>query len=353
MPFLVDVQTALPKNHYSQDEIIAQFRKIWKEKYVNVDRIEEFHKNVLVGGRNLAMPLQSYFDQNGFEKRNNAFLEVAQELSFQSVQELFSNNDIKPKDIDLIISSTVTGLAVPSLEARLMNRFPFKKNTKRMPLFGLGCLAGAAGLNRACDYLTAYPDQAVIFFTVELCSLTVQFQDLSIPNIVSTGLFGDGAGACLLVGDNHPLSKKAKMKWISGESQFFEDTERVMGWDFIDTGFKVVLSKDVPMITKERVAPALNNFLEQNKTKLSEVKYHMAHPGGPKVLETMEIGLELPQGGLSKSWKSLEELGNMSSASILFIIKDFLDEPLDVGKKALTIAMGPAFCAEFGLWECV
>lgn len=353
MPFLIDIETSLAKNTYSQDEIISAFKKVWATKFVNTDRLEEFHKNVLVGQRHLAMPIESYFDQNSFQKRNDAFIEVASDMARRAVEGLLNRNNIKASDISMLMSSTVTGLAVPSLEARLMNQLKFKSDTKRIPIFGLGCLAGAAGLNRACDYLKAYPDQAVIFFTVELCSLTVQFSDLSIPNIVSTGLFGDGCAAVLLVGDQHPLRAKARLKWINGKSAFFENTERVMGWDFVDTGFKVVLSKDVPDITKEKVAPALSQFLKENDLQINQISYHIAHPGGPKVLEAMEECLELPSGGLSKSWNSLKNYGNMSSASVLFIAKDFLDSDMAPGKHALTIAMGPAFCAEFGVWKCL
>ncbi|GAB4014094.1 MAG: 3-oxoacyl-[acyl-carrier-protein] synthase III C-terminal domain-containing protein [Bdellovibrio sp.] len=349
MPFLVAIETSLPKNVYSQDEIIGAFKKIWAEKFANIERLEEFHKNVLVGKRHLAMPIESYFDSSSFQKRNDAFIEVATDMANRAVDGVLKKSGLGPKDVSMLMSSTVTGLSVPSLEARVMNSMEFNPTTKRIPIFGLGCLAGAAGLNRACDYLKAYPEQAVVFFTVELCSLTVQFSDLSIPNIVSTGLFGDGCAAVLLVGDDHPKAKEAKLKWVSGESAFFPKTERVMGWDFVDTGFKVVLSKDVPMITKEKVAPALQDFLK--KLNISKLDYHIAHPGGPKVLEAMEDCLNLPRGGLDLSWNSLKSFGNMSSASVLFIAKDFLDRGMDKDKNVLTIAMGPAFCAEFGVWK--
>ena len=350
MSYLVDIQTAFPKNYYSQDELIQSLKGLWEEKFFNPARLEEFHRNVLVGGRHLALPLEDYSQLSGFGQKNDAWLEVAVDLAEQSVTSLLEVNGLVPRDISLIASTTVTGIAVPSLEARLMNRIPFASDTKRMPLFGLGCLAGAAGLNRVFDYLEGHPKEAAIFISVELCSLTLQPDDFSVANIVSTGLFGDGGAAVLMVGRDHPLAARAKMKWRAGLSRFFEDTQRVMGWDVVDSGFKIVLSKHVPQITREHLPGMIADILDSNGLAPQDISFHMAHPGGPKVLEAMEECMGLSKGELSISWDSLKRYGNMSSTSVLFITKETMKAKHKFGSFGLMAAMGPAFCAELGLY---
>lgn len=353
MSYLIDIETAFPKNYYEQDELIASMKKLWETKFFNPDRIEQFHRNVLVGGRHLALPLERYNELKSFEEKNNAWLEVASDLAYESTKNLLERFNLKASDISLLASTTITGIAVPSLEARLMNRLPFKNSTKRMPLFGLGCLAGAAGLNRVFDYLEGHPSEAAIFISVELCSLTLQPDDFSVANLVSTGLFGDGGAAVLMVGRDHPLAKSAKMKWKGGLSRFFPDSERVMGWDIVDTGFKIVLNKNVPEITLRELPSMTSDFLSEYRATTSDLNFFMAHPGGPKVLEAMETALGLTKGGLEVSWDSLKRFGNMSSTSVLFITKETIKAPRPKGSLGLMAAMGPAFCAELGLYEWV
>jgi alkylresorcinol/alkylpyrone synthase len=216
-------------------------------------------------------------------------------------------------------------------------------------------MAGVAGLNRVAEYLKAFPDEAVIFFSVELCSLTMQIQDISVANLISSGLFGDGGAAVLMVGDKHPLRSKAKLKWHSSKSIFFPNTEDVMGWKVGASGLKIILSKSVPVVTAENLPSALKDFLPENNLSLQDISTFFAHPGGPKVLEAMEKVLDLPQKGLIHSWNSLAENGNMSSVSVLDIFKRIFNESDSKPKSghALSVAMGPAFSTELGLFEWV
>jgi alkylresorcinol/alkylpyrone synthase len=352
MPYIAHVTTAFPDNYYEQDVMIESLKKVWSKKYFNLDRLEEFHKNVLVGGRSLALPLEKYFELEGFQSKNDHWIEVATTLGEKLLTKMFDETSLSAKDIQAFYSTTITGIAVPSLEARLMNKFPFSPDVKRTPMMGLGCLAGAAGINRVADYLKAYPDQAALFISVELCSLTIQFKDLSIPNIISTGLFGDGGAAVLMVGDDHPLAEKSPLKWLSGKSHFFPDTERVMGWDMVDEGFKIVLNKAVPQITSEHMPALVEQFLGESKLEQKDLSFYVAHPGGPKVLQAMEKALNLNNGELELSWKGLQEQGNMSSSSVLFVLKETLKKKnLNKGQRGLMLAMGPAFCAELSLVE--
>jgi alkylresorcinol/alkylpyrone synthase len=248
------------------------------------------------------------------------------------------------------MSTTVTGIAVPSLEARLMNRLPFAPTTRRIPLFGLGCLAGTAGIARCADYLQAYPTHAALLLSVELCSLTLQKQDLSVANLIASGLFGDGAAAALLVGDEHPLAPAAPVGVIDSCSVFFPDSEAVMGWEVSASGLKIVLSPGVPHYTREALPGPLKDFLAQHNLKLGEIRHWVSHPGGPKVIDALEEGLALPAGILNRTRQSLAEIGNLSSTSVLIILEEWLrDRIAEPGDWGMMLSMGPGFCAEAAL----
>jgi alkylresorcinol/alkylpyrone synthase len=230
-----------------------------------------------------------------------------------------------------------------------MNVIPFSPSTKRLPLFGLGCLAGVAGINRVADYLRGYPQEAALLLSTELSSLTLQLKDISAANLVSTGLFGDGAAAVLLVGDRHPLAPKAPLRIEEGRSTFFPDTERVMGWDVVDSGFKVVLDSKVPQVVLDHFPQAVEGLLQDHGLKKKDLRFFIAHPGGPKVLIAMEQSLGLGVGELKLSWESLKTHGNMSSASVLFVLNEALKNLPPPGAWGLMASMGPAFCAEITL----
>lgn len=350
---IVDVATAFPPHYYDQETLTAYLRDaFWANGRRNVERLERFHQNMTVDGRYLALPLERYRDLDGFGASNDVWIEVAADLGESVLCKLLDRAAVDPAAIAQLTTTTVTGVAVPTLDARLMNRIPFSPTLKRVPLFGLGCLGGAAGVARVADYLRGHPQEAAILLSVELCSLTVQPDDLSIANVISTGLFGDGAAAVLMVGAEHPLAASARARVLDSSSYFFRNTERVMGWDVTDGGFRVVLSADVPDIARQGVRPAVTAFLARHDLCLDDVTYWVAHPGGPKVIKALEEGLGLGEDGLQLSRESLARVGNVSSASILFILRDtlarFRPEPGDYG---VMIAMGPAFCAEMVLLQ--
>jgi len=353
MPHILDVQTAFPSNYYSQEDLIQHLIKAWEGRVRNTKRISMIHENVKVQGRHLALPLEKYFSFKSFDEKNDHFLKEALALSVQAIDGLLEKNNFPPEQVSSLWSNTVTGFAIPSLEARVMNELPFSEDIKRVPLFGLGCMAGAAGINRVADYLIGHPKEAVIFFSVELCSLTFQLKDITAANLVSTGLFGDGAAAVLLVGDEHPRAKDAPLKWLASSSTFFKDTQDLMGWKVGQEGLKIILSKSIPELAETKLAKPLTSFLESQGLNLSQITSFFAHPGGPKVLTAMEKVFELPSGGLQHSWESLAEKGNMSSVSILDILQREITAPSAalVDTYALSMAMGPAFSAEMGLFK--
>ena len=230
----------------------------------------------------------------------------------------------QPDEVDHLFFVTVTGISTPSLDARLANRLRLKPSVKRTPIFGLGCMAGAAGIARASDVLRAFPGEIAVMLSVELCSLTLQRDDGSVTNLVATGLFGDGAAAVVMAGGAR--ANGARVPRIEAtRSVFYPDTEWVMGWDVVDTGFKVVLSAKVPDVIEAHVGGDVDAFLAAHGLARADVRHWVAHTGGPKVLEAFESALELPKDALKRSWNSLRTVGNLSSSSVLFVLSELLD----------------------------
>jgi alkylresorcinol/alkylpyrone synthase len=343
------VGTALPPNWVDQETLISAFREHWATEHFNVERIEELHRSVQVGGRYLALPLEQYLPLKRFSERNDAFNQVSLEMGALAVRRALDDAGLQPGDVDHLFFVTVTGIATPSLDARLVNRLGLRPDVKRTPIFGLGCVAGAAGTARASDVLRAFPDQVAVMLSVELCSLTLQREDLSIANIIASGLFGDGAAAIVLSGADRP-PPAAGPRVLATRSVFYPDTERIMGWDVVDGGFKVVLSAKVPSLVTEHVRSDVDGFLQSQGLRRADIRHWIAHTGGPKVLQAFESALELPPDALRRSWDSLRSTGNLSSASVLFVLSELLASgdarPGDLG---LLMAMGPGFCAELVL----
>ncbi len=343
------VGSALPPHYYDQETLLAALRDRWSDRYFNLDRLERLHKNVLVGGRHLALPMEEYAELTTWGKANDAWIRVAQEVGEEAVRKALDRAGLSTSDVDALISVTVTGVATPSIDARLMNRLGLPPRVKRMPIFGLGCVAGAAGIARGADYVRAFPDQVAVLLSVELCSLTLQPEDLSIPNLIASGLFGDGAAAVVVTGDNRPADGP---RILDSRSVFYPDSERVMGWDISETGFKIVLSADVPVVAREKLRPDVDTFLAEHGLTRSDIASWVCHPGGPKVLDAMQESLELHEGALDVTWRSLQEVGNLSSTSVLLVLEETLENHRPPpGSYGMLIAMGPGFCSELVLLE--
>ncbi len=353
MPFIVSTKTGFPEHYYPQDELLGAAQQEWRKVRPSIVKpLEQFYTNVQVRGRYLSWPLERYKQPATFEERNNAYIETALELGERTICALLDQVGISPGDIDQLSVVSTTGIAVPALDARLMNRIPFSPRMKRLPLFGLGCLGGAAGIARTADYLQGHPDEAVILFAVELCSLTIQRDDLSLANIVASGLFGDGAAALLMTGDDHPLAKQGLPRVIDSQSQFFPGTEHIMGWDVTNSGFKVMLSADIAALAQSQVRPGMEDFLGRHGLAIPDIDHWLVHPGGPKVIRALEEGLGLPANALALSWECLAEAGNISSASVLQVLDTFMErEQPEPGEHGLLMAMGPAFSAELVLLQ--
>jgi len=348
-PRIRAVATALPEHYADQETLIAEFRGAWAGAHFNVERLEELHRAVQVGGRYLAVPLDEYKRLDSFAARNLAWTRAAVDLGEAAVREALRRAGIDAAAIDHLFFVTTTGIATPSVDALLANRLGLRPDVRRSPLFGLGCAGGAAGIGRAADYLRAYPDRVAVLLSVELCSLTLQRDDFSIPNIISSGLFGDGAAAVVLAGAARDAGGDGPGVAATA-SVFYPGTERVMGWEIVDGGFKVVLSAQVPEVVQRHARADVDAFLLARGLRRSAIRHWIAHTGGPKVLQAFEQALELPPGALARSWRSLRETGNLSSAAVLFVLDELLASgDARTGDLGVLMAMGPGFGSELAL----
>jgi alkylresorcinol/alkylpyrone synthase len=345
------VGRALPRHYYDQEALLAAFENEWAGRLFNPRRLPQLHRNVLVRGRHLALPIEEYRSLDSFTAANEAFIRCGLDLGAEAMTDGLERAGLAPSDVDHLFFVSVTGIATPSIDALLVNRLGLRADLKRTPIFGLGCVGGAAGVARAADYLRAFPDQVAVLLSVELCSLTLQRGDISIANLIASGLFGDGAAAVVMVGPEHPTGiGAAGPEVVATRSIFYPDTQDVMGWKIGSDGFRVVLSADVPSVVRAHVRENVDAFLSDCGLALDDISSWVAHPGGPRVLEAFAEALELPQEAVARTWESLAELGNLSSASVLMVLRDVMGNgrPPE-GDWGLMVGMGPGFCSELVL----
>ncbi|MEM1177483.1 MAG: 3-oxoacyl-[acyl-carrier-protein] synthase III C-terminal domain-containing protein [Acidobacteriota bacterium] len=352
--YIAGVGRAFPPHYYDQDQLLEVLRRHWMRDHFNPARLERLHRNVLVGGRHLALTLDEYEALETWGQANDAWIRTALDVGERAVTAALDDAGLGARDVDAIFTVNVTGVATPSLDARLMNRLDLRPDIKRPPIFGLGGVAGAAGVARAADYVRAFPDHTAVLLSVELCSLTVQKEDLSIPNLIATGLFGDGAAAVVVRGSqttgSAPATGPPGPQIVDTRSVFYRDTERVMGWDISEKGFGIVLSADVPKMVGRHLRDDLDRFLNDHGLAIPDISAWICHPGGPKVLTAMEEAFGLSRDAFELTWRSLAELGNLSSSSVLMVLGDTLEQRRpDPGAWAVLLAMGPGFCSELVL----
>jgi alkylresorcinol/alkylpyrone synthase len=368
MSLIVSVAPALPPHRYAQQEITDRFAELVLPAGTDRRMLDRFHSAAGVQTRHLALPIESYPALAGFGAANDAFIEVAVELGQQAVSSALSMAGLTGADVDLIVSTSVTGVAAPSIDARLVPRLGLRTDVKRLPIFGLGCVAGAAGIARLHDYLRGDPDGVAVLLSVELCSLTIQRDDPSIANLVASGLFGDGAAAVVMVGERRAEAlglidsrgsandQKASLhgcpRVVDTRSRFYPNTERVMGWDIGGTGFRIVLDASVAEVVEANLGDDLDEFLGLHDLKTEDIARWVTHPGGPKVLEAVARAARLADEDMQPARDCLARVGNLSSASVLHVLADTMGGATpEVGSYGVLLAMGPGFCAELVLLQ--
>jgi alkylresorcinol/alkylpyrone synthase len=347
MSFITKAVTSFPEQIVSQSELKNLLIKVLPEKK---DYIEEVMNITAIKSRHFTLPLNYYRDLRDVGKRNIIWKAEALRLQKENIEKLLTKSKIDIADIGLIVSATSSGFTVPSLDALMMNQFNFSPFTKRLPLFGLGSLAGVAGVNRVNDYLISHPASAAILMVTELCSLNFQLEDESNSNIMNTSLFGDGAAALLMVGKNHPMAGVSHYEIIANESIFYPNTERMMECSMNEQGLQIAESLEVPKMIKELVGLKIDNFLNKNFLSKSDINYFIAHPGSPNILEALGETLGHEKDKFFMSWESLKNKGNMSAVSVLHALELTIDSA-DIAPNSLglMIAMGPGFCLELTL----
>ncbi len=344
---IVSVATAFPKNYYSQEVLLGALQQYWNGKLENPQVLSRLFSRAGVDGRHLALPLLEYYNLNSLGDNNRAWFRAAEELGSQALCRAASGIGLDRERIRALLFLSITGVSSPSIDARLINRLELSPQVRRMPVFGLGCVGGAAGIARAADYVRAYPDQVAALVSVETCSLTLQRDDLSVANLISSALFGDGAASVIVAGSDTEFTGP---EIVSTRSTFYPDTENVMGWDISEKGFRIVLSARVPDVIRENLGRDVDALLDEHDLRRTDIGSWIMHTGGPKILEATQEALGLADGALEASWECLRKVGNLSSASVLVVLEEFMmrrrPEP---GSFSVLGAMGPGFCSELVL----
>lgn len=344
MPQLMDVVTAPPAYELSQVAAQAFARETFGAKRHDIERLLPIFANAAIRTRRICCPLDWYRRDHDFGERNQLYTEHATSLCVRAGRELLARHQLEPEQIDRVIYVNTTGLATPSIDARLINLLGLRAQVRRTPIWGLGCAGGAAGLAHAREHLVGHPRERVLLFVAEMCSLTLLRDDASTENVVATALFADGAAAALLSGDEtgdegYPL--------LASRSTLYPDSLSVMGWHVVSRGLQVVFDRRIPQIVTKHAATELDAFLADHDLTRADVTEYLYHPGGVKVLDAYRAAYDLDPERFHWSREVLERYGNMSSVTVLYVLERYLRAHAPGrGGHAVVSSLGPGFSSE-------
>jgi alkylresorcinol/alkylpyrone synthase len=342
---------AVPPNLLSRDLVKQYIGRVFQLSGRRLDAILEVIDNSQIDRRYSIFPVDYLIEPRPLAQTSLEYREHAITMARGVVQEALDCAGMSPKDVDLFITVSCTGVMIPSVDAYLAQEMGFRANVRRLPITELGCAAGAAGLTRAWEYVQAYPEATVLLVAVELPSLTFQRKDFSQANLISAVLFGDGAAAVVITGRESPGPAI-----LASESYLFPDSIDAMGFDLRDTGFHIVLAKEVPQLIRDRIGGLVDDFLAQRSLTRNDIAAWVLHPGGQKLLAYMEQELGMCHCKVQPSWDVLRDYGNLSSASVLFVLNAWMagwmaGKKVQAGDRGLLAAFGPGFSAEMLLLQ--
>jgi alkylresorcinol/alkylpyrone synthase len=350
MPRILAVAPVLPENVHEQHEITSALGDRLTGTSASRSVLERVHAASGIKTRHLALPLERYADLDSFSETNALFAELALPLVEKAVTTALHEAGLLVDDVDYLFFTTVTGVQAPSLDAALATSLGFRSDLKRVPSFGLGCVAGAAGIARVADYLAGNPSGVALLVSVELCSLTLQWNDQSMANVVGTGIFGDGAAAVVMTGDEHPAALRSTgPRVIGSRSALYPDSASMIGWQIGSAGFTLMLAAGVPALIDGHFAEGVDQLLAEAGMTRGDVDDWIAHPGGPRILESFAAALDLPPAALDLSWEVMARTGNLSSAAVLHVLAAVGHR--EPGTRAVLFALGPGVTAELVLLE--
>ncbi|RMG11522.1 MAG: type III polyketide synthase [Planctomycetota bacterium] len=347
MPILHSIARALPAHSITNEEAAERLRATFAASGEDPSLVEQVFRNAGIERRYLARPPGFYLAETSLTARNQAYSEVAQEVGLAACREALDLAAVRPDEVDLIIDTSCTGVMIPALDAYVADALGFRRDVRRLPLTEAGCAAGATSLAFAHDYLRAHPSAVVLCLSTELPSLTLQLGDTSRANLVSAAIFGDGAAA-VVVSNRRP--RGPAVEHLAHRTLLFPDTTDIMGFDLRTEGFKIILSKRIPLLVRKHLRTEVDAFLEAQGLRLAEMSFFAVHPGGTKVLDNVRDVLELREDDVAASRQTLRDYGNLSSASVHFVTKQLLeDKAIEPGRFGLMLAMGPGFTFELAL----
>ncbi|MBO3084633.1 type III polyketide synthase [Cellulomonas fengjieae] len=344
---IASVAPVLPEHVHAQSEITATIAPLLSSDPRRRATIARIHAATGVETRHLALPLGEYAGLTTFTAANEAFVRVGTALAADACRQALDAAGLVAADVDFLLFTSITGIAAPSVDALLVDRLGLRADVKRLPVFGLGCVAGAAGIARVRDYLQGHPQDVALLVSVELCSLTLQQGDDSMANIVSSGLFGDGAAAAVMVGSDRAHDVVGGVDVVDTRSAMYPDTAGALGWDIGSGGFRIVLAAGLAEIVECSLGPSVVHLLAAHGLKVADVGTWVAHTGGPRILRAAANALELPDETFEASWRSLARVGNLSSSGVLHVLADELATGGQIPRSAgVLFAIGPGVCTE-------
>jgi alkylresorcinol/alkylpyrone synthase len=351
MTKIVAVRSAFPVNRHPQSELTRAYAELCGLDPARHALLRRLHGNSGVDTRHIALPLPDYRTLRGVEASNDRYIDKALELGERALRAALASAGLTGSDLDLLIVTSVTGVAVPSIDARLIPRLGLRADVKRLPIFGLGCVAGAAGLGRLHDYLLGWPGHTAALLAVELCTLDLPVTELTTADLVVSGLFGDGAVALVAAGAWAAGGQRATgPQVIASRSEVYPDSGDTLGWRLGSDGFRIVLTAELADVVERRLADSVTSFLAAHGLTADDIKNWVCHPGGPRVIDAVQKSLELPDSAVEASRRSLAEAGNMSSASVLHILEQVAANGRPPpGSAGLMIGLGPGVSAELVL----